>query len=276
MILPKEWTPPAKMQRVICHWTAGRHKASAVDRKHYHFIIEGDGSLVRGDPSIKQNEAPAKTGYAAHTLNCNSGSIGVSVACMWNAKENPFSPGPAPMTEVQWKAMVALVAELCRRYRIPVTPKTVLSHAEVEKNLGIKQRGKWDFTRLAFDMTVVGADQCGAKLRGEVLAALGAPTEPEVKRDWHVVDKGDTWSSVAREHGISLVAVLSMNGAKESDILRIGRKLAVTHTAAQAVRAPKSAPAPAPTPAQQPAPAATPEPKHWFIRIIEAIFGARS
>ncbi|MER8369697.1 hypothetical protein NKH70_28955 [Mesorhizobium sp. M0991] len=40
--------------------------------------------------------------------------------------------------------MTAVVAELCKYYRIKVTSKTVLSHAEVESNLGIEQRGKWD------------------------------------------------------------------------------------------------------------------------------------
>jgi len=43
-----------------------------------------------------------------------------------------------------------------------------------------------------------------------------------------------------------------------------------------AADAPKPAPAPERQPTPQPAPTAKPEPKRWFIRIIEAIFGARS
>ncbi|MDW9786787.1 N-acetylmuramoyl-L-alanine amidase [Sinorhizobium meliloti] len=170
--VPAEWMPDAKMERIILHWTAGAHKASEFDRGHYHILIEDDGKLVRGIPSIELNEAPAKKGYAAHTLGANSGSIGVSLCCMAGANEAPFDPGKYPMTGAQWDALTSVVADLCRRYSIPVTDKTVLSHAEVQNNLGIQQRGKWDFTRLAFDPSVKGAKACGDKLRAEAKAKL--------------------------------------------------------------------------------------------------------
>lgn len=172
-IIPASWMPDARMQRIVCHWTAGGHKATDFDRKHYHMLLEGDGRLVLGIPSIRLNEAPAKKGYAAHTLNCNSGSIGVSLCCMAGAVEDPFNPGNAPMTKTQWDKLAVVVAELCRRYGIPVTPKTVLSHAEVQANLGIAQRGKWDYTRLAFDPDVKGAKACGDLLRAAVSRHLG-------------------------------------------------------------------------------------------------------
>jgi N-acetyl-anhydromuramyl-L-alanine amidase AmpD len=171
-VIPEDWMPDAKMQRIICHWTAGAHKASDFDRGHYHILIENDGKLVRGTPSIKLNEAPVKQGYAAHTLNCNSGSIGISLCCMAGAVEAPFKPGSYPMTQEQWDAMTSVVAELSKKYSIPITEKTVLSHAEVQGNLGIRQRGKWDFTRLAFDLSVKGAKACGDKLRAEAKAKL--------------------------------------------------------------------------------------------------------
>lgn len=171
-VVPADWMPAAKMERIICHWTAGAHKASDFDRSHYHLLIESDGTLVRGIPSIKLNEAPAKKGYAAHTLSLNSGSIGVSLCCMGGATESPFNPGKYPMTEKQWTALTSLVAELCRRYGIPITDKTVLSHAEVQNNLGIAQRGKWDITRLAFAPEIKGAKACGDKLRAEAKAKL--------------------------------------------------------------------------------------------------------
>ncbi|WP_457660169.1 MULTISPECIES: peptidoglycan recognition protein family protein [Sinorhizobium] len=170
--VPAEWMPAAKMERVICHWTAGAHKASEFDRSHYHVLIEDDGNLIRGIPSVELNQAPAKQGYAAHTLGANSGSIGVSLCCMGGANEAPFDPGKHPMTREQWDALTSVVAVLCRRYSIPVTDKTVLSHAEVQNNLGIQQRGKWDFTRLAFDPSVKGAKACGDKLRAEAKSKL--------------------------------------------------------------------------------------------------------
>jgi hypothetical protein len=164
--------PAATMARVICHWSAGRYEASSLDRQHYHLIIEDDGNLVRGDLSIKANQAPIRGNYAAHTLGTNSGSIGVALACMVGAVESPFKVGAAPMTATQWATLVEVVADLCRRYGITPGPETVLSHAEVEVNLGNKQRGKWDFTRLAFDPDIVGARAIGDRLRMAVKRAM--------------------------------------------------------------------------------------------------------
>ncbi|WP_245454971.1 peptidoglycan recognition family protein [Mesorhizobium sp. M9A.F.Ca.ET.002.03.1.2] len=169
------------MKRVICHWTAGSHSAGDTDKDAYHILVEGNGSLVRGRPSIMLNSGRVKSGYAAHTLNGNSGSIGVSVCCMAGAEERPFVAGQYPMTRTQWDALIVVVAELCKYYRIKVTPKTVLSHAEVESNLGIEQHGKWDFTHLPFDPTVVGARACGDRLRQQVMAAMGAMPDLPVR-----------------------------------------------------------------------------------------------
>lgn len=172
-LVPADWMPSAQLNRVIVHWTAGAHRASGLDRSHYHILIEGDGKLIRGIPSIDKNDARGvKPGYAAHTLNCNSGSIGVSLCCMSGAIESPFKAGSAPMTREQWDALPGVLAELCRRYNIPVTPRAVLSHAEVQQTLGIKQRGKWDISRLALDPSVIGPKACGDLFRREVLACI--------------------------------------------------------------------------------------------------------
>lgn len=162
------WMPPGRLERIICHWTAGQHRASATDKAHYHILVEGDGTLIRGDCAISANGIGGTGQRASHTLNCNTGSIGVSLCCMAGAVESPFKPGKAPMTREQWDKLAVVVADLCRRYDIPVTPRTVLSHAEVQGTLGIKQRGKWDFTRLAFDLEIRGARACGDALRAAV------------------------------------------------------------------------------------------------------------
>lgn len=174
-MVPAEWMPPADMERIIVHWTAGGHRANATDRKSYHLLIEGDGKLIRGVHPITANENPTPGAYAAHTLNCNTRSIGVSMCAMAGAQERPFKPGTAPLTKAQWDAMVRAVADLCRRYSIPVTPKTVLTHAEVQTNLGIQQRGKWDIAILPFDTSFDTAKECGDRLRTEVASALSAP-----------------------------------------------------------------------------------------------------
>jgi LysM repeat protein len=177
-IVPKEWMPPARMKRIICHWTAGAHEASALDRKHYHIVVEGDGELVRGRVPIDENERTGDGRYAAHTLGANTGSIGVAVCCMAGANERPFRPGSHPMRESQWRRLAAVVAELCEAYEIPVTPKTVLGHGEVERNLGIRQKGKWDPLLLPWAPQLSPRD-VGDTFRGMVAALLDR-TEDEV------------------------------------------------------------------------------------------------
>lgn len=176
-LLPAEWLPKVKMKRIHAHWTGGSYTPSSLDKEHYHVIFDGSGKPHRGIHSIADNVVTSgKTSdhYAAHTLNANSGAIGVSVACMGglDVRETPFNAGKFPMTEAQWDAMCIGIAQMALFYDIPVTDTTVLSHAEVHKNLGIAQRGKWDFTRLAFAPSVVGAKACGDKMRFDVLVKM--------------------------------------------------------------------------------------------------------
>jgi hypothetical protein len=136
------------MKRIILHWSGGAHTPSNLDKQHYHFIIDGAGKVHLGEFKPEANAKPVKGQYAAHTLNCNTGSIGVAVAAMAGAVERPFNAGKHPITPAQVAALVTLVRSLAAQYGIPVTPQTILSHAEVQPTLGIKQRGKWDITWL--------------------------------------------------------------------------------------------------------------------------------
>jgi N-acetyl-anhydromuramyl-L-alanine amidase AmpD len=178
-LLNAAWMPECTMRRVICHWTGGAYRASGLDRQHYHLLIEGDGNIVRGDRSIADNVRTTGGPYAAHTRACNQFSIGVAVCCMARAQERPFRPGLAPMTELQFERMAELVAELCLRYRIPVTPKTVLGHGEVQTNLGIAQSGKWDPLVLPWKPTMPKAD-VARHFRALVQSAIQVREEPEL------------------------------------------------------------------------------------------------
>ena len=144
MILDPAWLPNCSMRRVICHWTAGAHKASSLDKEHYHLLVEADGKVVRGRRSIADNVSTTDGVYAAHTKGANTGAIGIAVCAMAGARQSPFQAGPSPMLEPQWLRLVEVAAELCRAYSLPVTPQTVLGHGEVQVLLGIAQEGKWD------------------------------------------------------------------------------------------------------------------------------------
>ena len=137
------------MKRIIVHWTAGSPAPSGLDKQHYHRIIDGLGNVHDGVFPISANAGPLKSGgYAAHTLNCNTGSIGVALAAMAGAIERPFSAGKYPITAAQEKSLTSLLVKLCDEYGIPITRETVLTHAEVQPTLGIKQKGKWDIAWL--------------------------------------------------------------------------------------------------------------------------------
>lgn len=152
-IVPLEWMPDCAMDRIIIHWTAGSYACSETDKEHYHIIVDGNGKLWRGDNSITANVSTNDNdGYAAHTKSCNTKSIGISACCMAGAIESPFNAGAYPLKQSQWESLVAVAADLCEKYDIPVTPSTVLQHGEVEETLGIVQSGKWDINKLPWSV----------------------------------------------------------------------------------------------------------------------------
>lgn len=215
-LLNEEWLPAARMKRIITHWTVGGYAANDFEREHYHFLIEGNGKVVRGEKSIVDNVNTTDGLYAAHTLNANQESIGVCACCMSGAVERPFRPGNFPLTEKQYLVMAGVVAELCRAYDIVVTPQTVLGHGEVQINLGIKQRGKWDPMVLPWD-TALSYTQVGTYFRSLVTRALeGKPNDdqeiaaeaPPILVKARV--KGKTFSDAILDDGSSYLPIYSL------------------------------------------------------------------
>jgi len=136
------------MKRIILHWTGGTGLANTSDRAHYHILIEQDGKVIAGTRNPESNLDTSDGDYAAHTRALNTGSIGVALCAMSGAREHPFSAGYHAITDAQVDALAVAVADLCATYGIPVTPRTVLTHAEVPVTLGVAQQGKWDVTFL--------------------------------------------------------------------------------------------------------------------------------
>jgi hypothetical protein len=166
------------MKRVIIHWTAGQYKPSQDDLGHYHFVIDGDGSVISGKLPVEANKAPMGKVYAAHTLNCNSDSIGVAIAAMAGARERPFDAGPAPIKEIQLDALAELVAGLRKQYGIAISRETILTHAEVQPTLKIAQKGKWDITWLPHLAAPIDPVAAGDMLRGRVYYAMAPSARP--------------------------------------------------------------------------------------------------
>jgi hypothetical protein len=161
------------MKRIILHWTAGAYGVNNVEADAYHFIVNRDGSFTAGLDKPEDNIPPLRPGaYAAHTLNLNSHSIGIAVDAMAGARERPLHTGPSPITPEQLDGLVGLTARLCMKYGIPVTRETVLSHAEVQRTLVVKQRPKWDITWLPGMQATGDAIEIGDVLRARVRTAI--------------------------------------------------------------------------------------------------------
>lgn len=136
------------INRIIWHWAVTGYNITSHAKKAYHYLIDGTGKVHSGDFPVSANAAGKSlvTGsYAPHTRGLNSGSIGNSVLSMAGAQEVPFTTGPYPMKENQIDALLQLTASQIKEYNIDLTPRTVLSHAEVQPTLGVKQSGKWDY-----------------------------------------------------------------------------------------------------------------------------------
>jgi N-acetyl-anhydromuramyl-L-alanine amidase AmpD len=172
------------MKRVVLHWTAGADGVNSIEADAYHFIIGRDGAVTNGVFRPEDNRAPLRRGaYAAHTLNLNSDSIGVALDAMAGAKERPFDAGAFPITNRQLEAMAKLVATLCLKYQIPVTRQTVLTHAEVQPTLGIKQKNKWDIMWIPPMSRPGDPIDVGDDLRARITAAMQARMAAEVAPD---------------------------------------------------------------------------------------------
>jgi len=167
--LQSAWLDSTPMQRIIFHWTAGTNKPNNLDLQHYHFLVDGNAMITRAVPVARNSSKGLQVGYAAHTLNCNTGAIAISLCGMAGAIEAPFDAGSYPINEPQLLKAIEIGRELASVYKISITPKTVLSHAEVQKNLGIQQRGKWDIAVFPWAANQFNtAGKCGDFIRSQI------------------------------------------------------------------------------------------------------------
>ena len=162
--------PVSRPQRIVMHWTAGKYKQSSSDYEKYHEVVEGNGRRKLCKRRPEANNDTGDGDYAAHVRAKNTGSIGLAMCCMQDAKERPFDAGDYPMTETQLEVFIDMVAEYAETYDIPIDRRHVLSHEEVDVTLGVSQ-DKWDIMWLpdmdeADDVVVVGD-----RLRERIIAA---------------------------------------------------------------------------------------------------------
>lgn len=138
------------MKRIIIHWTAGTNQPCATDYEHYHFLINGDGLVVKGKYKPEDNEVCRVSGYAAHTGGGNTGSIGISMCGMYVKDRQALKDSKYPLTKIQCERCFKLIAEMAKKYHIDINPETVMTHYEFGiKHPNTTSRGKIDITYLS-------------------------------------------------------------------------------------------------------------------------------
>lgn len=106
--------------KVYLHWSAGHYNTVFDD---YHINIKGDGTIVvTGDLDELKS----------HTWRRNTGSVGISLCCAYNATSNNL--GPEPPTQEQIEVMAQVIAAVCNGLWLTIDKAHVLTHGEAADN----------------------------------------------------------------------------------------------------------------------------------------------
>ena len=123
------WAEAAEYGRdpkIYLHWTAGHYADGDKNQMYlndYHIAIDWDGSIYVDHPLDET---------LAHTFRRNTGSIGVTLTCAYNANTNDL--GEEPPTDIQIEAMAQVVWKLCDALWLTVDLDHVMSHGEAADN----------------------------------------------------------------------------------------------------------------------------------------------
>lgn len=107
--------------KIYLHWTAGRYDATFTD---YHINITGNGTIY----AMTQDFADT----LAHTWKRNSGSIGVTLCCAYNATSSKLGSYPPTIAQINCMAQVCCV--LADALNIPIDKQHIMTHGEAADN----------------------------------------------------------------------------------------------------------------------------------------------
>ena len=124
-----------EINAIYLHWSAGHYDQPS---EHYHINIFKDGSLYTPVDSLAE--------VLSHTWRRNTGAIGISVLCAFDAT-GVDNLGSEPPTTAQIETMSMVVATLCKYLQLPIEYEYVKTHAEAadEDEYGPKTTvERWD------------------------------------------------------------------------------------------------------------------------------------
>ena len=170
---------PSGITRVHWHWTASTHLVTPEVASHYNNVFDINGKEYLGGAPAKDQARYSYKGDnpigVSHTYHGNTGAIGMGVvACAgrevldWG--KGIVNIGKYPMSWPQIDAMLERTARYCIEFDIRPSEWTTITHAEVQDNIGIKQRGKWDIRVLPDAPTkLLGVKEAGDILRARMI-----------------------------------------------------------------------------------------------------------
>jgi len=165
---------------IVGHWDGGDGTIDALALSHYNAVVDQGLRVHYGENSLEDQRVTSDGIYGAHTRAFNTRCIGVAMCGMFGAQEGAPPPNYGsdyPIKEHQFYLMCKVMAAYCIQKQIPVTPERVLTHAEVQPNLGIRQNGKWDITVLPWNPDIVGHRMVGDHMR-ELVSGYILEAEP--------------------------------------------------------------------------------------------------
>ena len=166
----------------------------------YHEVVRLDGRREAGRPWHQ---------VGAHVGGQNSGKLGI---CYIGGLKRETGPnvGHNTMTKAQEATVIEIIREMLKRW----PNAKVVGHNDLANT-----------QCPGFDVPAWWARVNAAPIPKPKPAPADAPvvTPGVAEDDFHVVEKGDTWWSIAREHGIDLATLYARNGVTGPDTLPIGK-----------------------------------------------------
>lgn len=111
----------AREPKIYLHWSAGHYSSFFDD---YHINIDYDGRLILMDDL---------DAHLPHTYMRNSGSVGISLCCGYQATSNDL--GPEPPTAAQIEAMAQAIVAVADGLWLTIDKWHVMTHAEAADNI---------------------------------------------------------------------------------------------------------------------------------------------
>lgn len=145
---------------IVCHWTGGTYVPNQWELEHYHYLIDGNGKVIKGIYKPEDNLNCSNGKYAPHCGGGNTGRIGVALCGMYNSSYH--------IKRLQLEAMCKLVAQLCKKYNLPINTDTVITHSE----FGVKHPSTTSFGKIDIDklpcIALYDRKSCGNWIRNKV------------------------------------------------------------------------------------------------------------